>query len=73
MLLLCNSLGEDVGKLVSSGHVVESNVAAFNFVPKEPVTDFDVFGTIVELWVVSNRDSGLVIDVESDGEGNWPL
>jgi len=73
VLLSGKSLGQDVGRLVVSGQVVEDDVARFNLMSQEVITDVDVFGTVVELWVLGGGDGGLVVDEEWNGEGRWLL
>ena len=65
MLLMDKSLGQDVGSLLLCWGIFKTNLFTLNFLPQKVVTDFNVFGLIMELWVVRDGDCGLVIDVES--------
>jgi hypothetical protein len=53
-----------IGNLIFCWQVCEEYVSAVNLLPQEVVSDIDVFGPVMELWVLHNRDGRLVIDVE---------
>ena len=59
MLFVGQTFGEGVRGLVSGGGVVcEDNLSAFNLLPEEMVTYFDVFRTTIEFQVPGDGDGG---------------
>ena len=63
VLLPHQTLRQDVGYLVSSRDVLKSNLFFIDFLPKEMVVYFNVFGVIMEFRVSCDGDSGLVVHV----------
>ena len=65
MLLMDKSFGQDVSSLLLCWGIFKMNFFALDFLPQKMVTDFNVFGPVMELWVVHDGDCELVIDMES--------
>ena len=61
VLLPVQRLGHDVGNLFSSWDVLQLEFSLFNLVANEVMSDFDMFGSVVELGILGDRDGGLVV------------
>ncbi len=63
-LLTRKSLGEDVGKLITSGDVLHRNLTSFIEIADEAVLDVNVLGTLVDAAILDHLNRGLIVDQE---------
>ena len=65
VLFSYQSLCEDVGELVASGHIGEFNISRSNLLAQKMVLQVDVLHLVVELQVPHNSNCRLVVDMKS--------
>jgi hypothetical protein len=58
-------LHEDVGKLVTGGHVGELDVSHSNLLAQKMVLQIDMLYPVMELWVLYDSNRRLVVDMKS--------
>jgi hypothetical protein len=70
MLLVDQSFGKYVSDLVVGGDVGEVDVTSSDPLAQEMVMQINMLHAIMELGVLSNGDSGLIVHVQDGGEYN---
>ena len=67
VLLPVQRLGHDISNLFSSWDVLQLKFTLFNLVAYEVMSDFDVFGLVVELRILGNCNGRLVVHEQDSG------
>ena len=67
VLLLVQHLGHDVSNLFSSWDVLQLEFILFDPVMYEVMLDFDVFGSVMKLGILGDRNGGLVVHKQDSG------
>ena len=64
VLFLYQSLHENVGKLVTSGHIGELDVSCSNLLMQKMMPQINILYLVMEFWVSCDGNCRLVVDIK---------